>query len=332
MLGDIDVIDLNDNDKLSLLSKSELEELKRQIKGFSLEYRNSLGLDKDVTFGLELEYEYIYKSMVDYYVYSNYSKWVSGRDRSLKSGGEVITDVLIDDEKTWEKLKDICCFLKEKGAGTAEYAGGHVHIGAHILGNEINNWLRFLKVYTVYESVLFRFGRGDKFRFRKHILTYANPIADELFECINLISNDLDNCILDKYLPIRKKGQAINFKNVWFRSNRRVFSNTLEFRFPNATSEEIIWQNNVNAFTKLMLSSQSDRIDEEYLDYKLNNNRVSSVYDFKLYNEINMDKALELVDLIFDNNLDKIYFLKQYLGYLCNAVKQPVRAKRFLRR
>ncbi len=29
-----------------------------------------------------------------------------------------------------------------------------------------------------------------------------------------------------------------------------------------------------------------------------------------------MEKAIELADIIFDNNLDKINFLKQYIGLL----------------
>ena len=32
-----------------------------------------------------------------------------------------------------------------------------------------------------------------------------------------------------------------------------------------------------------------------------------------MYDEIFLDQALEFADLIFTNNLDKIYFLKQYL-------------------
>lgn len=35
--------------------------------------------------------------------------------------------------------------------------------------------------------------------------------------------------------------------------------------------------------------------------------------EFYRYNIIDLKKSLEFVDLIFDNNLDKIYFLKQYL-------------------
>ena len=84
--------------------------------------------------------------------------------------------------------------------------------------------------------------------------------------------------------------------------------NTVEFRSPNATIEEIVWQNNINAFTKLMLAATKGLIDEECLDYKISN---FTNYDF-MYKEICLKSVLEFVDLIFDNNLDKIYFLKQY--------------------
>ena len=41
------------------------------------------------------------------------------------------------------------------------------------------------------------------------------------------------------------------------------------------------------------------------------------VFDWeKVYNEIYIEQSLELCDMIFSNNLDKIYFLKQYLKQL----------------
>ena len=43
------------------------------------------------------------------------------------------------------------------------------------------------------------------------------------------------------------------------------------------------------------------------------------------YSDIYLDDAIELSDLIFDNELDKMYFLKQYLKinkYNFEAIKQ----------
>ena len=79
--------------------------------------------------------------------------------------------------------------------------------------------------------------------------------------------------------------------------------NTIEFRGDNSSDKAIIWQNNVNAVTKLMLAASKDLIDEEKLDYRLVEEPTSSN---------NFFNSLELIDTIFNNNLDKIYFLKQY--------------------
>ena len=54
------------------------------------------------------------------------------------------------------------------------------------------------------------------------------------------------------------------------------------------------------------------KIDEELLDYKLKNQPIFPKDQFYLYNEICLESVLEFVDIIFDNNLDKAYFLRQY--------------------
>ena len=51
-----------------------------------------------------------------------------------------------------------------------------------------------------------------------------------------------------------------------------------------------------------------DNFDEEYIDYLL---RLKNDLDFN--SNVNFDSVIELVDLVFDNRLDKLMFLKQYL-------------------
>ena len=48
-------------------------------------------------------------------------------------------------------------------------------------------------------------------------------------------------------------------------SNPQLYdkSKTIEFRSSNGTLNEIIWQNNVNFFTKMLLSCASDNFDIE---------------------------------------------------------------------
>ena len=80
--------------------------------------------------------------------------------------------------------------------------------------------------------------------------------------------------------------------------------NTIEFRSPNGTSKAIVWQNNVNTLVKFLLSFTREEIDEEYLDYRLlNEPSTTSCFE----------DTLQFIDMIFENNQDKIYFLKQYM-------------------
>ena len=52
-----------------------------------------------------------------------------------------------------------------------------------------------------------------------------------------------------------------------------------------------------------MLAARNKKIDEDFLDYKLEKEPTKFT---------DIAKALEVADIIFDNDLDKMYFLKQY--------------------
>lgn len=79
-----------------------------------------------------------------------------------------------------------------------------------------------------------------------------------------------------------------------------------------------------------MLNS-SRNLDTDFLDYKLSSGNIN--YDKMKYSEVNIEEALEFVDLIFDNDLDKVYFLRQYIkNYEENfKTNKAVMAKRFVK-
>ena len=138
---------------------------------------------------------------------------------------------------------------------------------------------------------------------------------------------------LKEFLPTHDRYQAINFNNIDFYNFEKYTKNTIEFRSPNATTEEVVWQNNINTLSKLLLTSAGNLIDTEYLDYKLENEFISPSSEYFLYNEINLKNALEFVDIIFDNNLDKVYFLRQYLKEFQKTYcyESAVTSKKFVR-
>ena len=61
----------------------------------------------------------------------------------------------------------------------------------------------------------------------------------------------------------------------------------------------------------MILMSLNGTINKEFLDYKLQ--QIKSIGENKYrYDLIYVEDALEFADLVFDNNLDKMYFLRQY--------------------
>lgn len=302
------------NDKNLLFTefkKDELNDLFNELRKFYLTYRDTLNLPSYLTFGTELEYDYINKGICDNFLADNLFNWISKIDKSLMFGCEVTSPILTDNERTWNELKLICEFLDEKHVDTRLNAGGHIHIGAKMLDNNIDAWKKFLKLYMCYEHIIYRFGYGDKINERKNIDTYFGKCADKLFDNLKFIeqSNNLED--LHYYLEDSNEHNcALNFNHIRFNENYNHRFHTIEFRFPNASNNEIIWQNNINTFSKMILAAINGNINNDFLDYKLNE-MFEERNDLK-YNLMILEDVLEFVDLVFDNNLDKMYFLRQY--------------------
>lgn len=329
-------IDSKKNDMFSSLRGIDLQKLLTEVEQYLLEYRDTLNLPKNVTFGCEIEYEGLSKEKTDQYIRRELHDWSSDIDYSLDSGGEVKSPVMTDDIKYWRELRNVCKYLSKKGADTVHYAGGHIHVGTCALGGEVEAWRQFLKLYTLYESVIFRFVYGDKINWRAKQLRFARPMADFIYRSLPVINSITLLLDIKSILTPSEFNRcfAINFCNVNVNDpNDNTSKNTIEFRSPNATTNSIVWQNNINAFTKMLLAARNGKLDEDFLDYKLADEFVPFENAEYMYSMVNLRKVLEFVDLVFDNNLDKIYFLRQYLkdlrdGYNLNTM---VRAKRFTR-
>ena len=301
----------DNNLMFSKFNNIELKELFIELKNYYLTYRDNLNLPHNLTFGTELEYDYMLKILYDDFLSSNLPNWTSKTELSLLFGGEIVSPIMSDNNKTWTELKLVCDYLNKNHAITKISAGGHIHIGANILDNNIEAWKIFLKLYMCYEHILFRFGYGDKINPRKSINIYSTKCFEKLYDNLKYIEEsktleDLHYTLDDK----DNKYNALNFNNLRFNEYFNSRIHTIEFRFPNASSNEIIWQNNINTFSKMILASLNNNIDEEFLNYKIE--EIYDNYSELKYNIIVLEDALEFVDLIFNNNLDKMYFLRQY--------------------
>ncbi len=135
----------------------------------------------------------------------------------------------------------------------------------------------------------------------------------------------IDILAVDRY-------QGVNFQEVYDLRTIKE-GNTIEFRTPNGTFSPVIWQNNVNLLIKLLNYVSSSRYDDDIVSKRMKLNGKKYYNNLELYRETFLDQALELCDMVFDNNLDKGYFLRQYLkNFQVYADDEEIKAKRFIKK
>lgn len=300
----------NENTLLSNMSKNMLDLFLEQLNNYNLEYRNTLNFKKTTTFGYEIEFEDADIDIIREYLYSKKEEWFLLFDPSLKKGAEIPTPILKDNEKTWKEIKKLCTFLKQHSK-IKENCGGHIHIGKQVLGNSNKSLLNFLKLWSTYEHIIYYFSYGDNNKPREIIKEYAKPISNEFWQTYNEYKDNIlvpKEEIIRKVTVIRNLGVSLKYLLPYERPD----IDTIEFRCPNGTLNPIIWQNNTNLFVKLLEYSKNPNFDNNKV--QIRHKKRETIYSkLDKYNIVYLKDALELSDLLFTNNIDKIYFLKQYI-------------------
>lgn len=306
-------INKNDNDSFSEMNSYDLQELLEHIQHYGLELRPKLDLDEDITFGLELETECAKEDMIRDEMKKNplFHDWIVAYDDSLESGVEIKTPILYNFTQTWINVENICSIL-QKYSVIKNKAGGHIHAGSHILGRQGNTWRNYLKLLAGYENISYRYYYNDWTNARNEINDYARPIARDILQNEHLLDRRAITTPKELIKNLRdEKHQGVNFKRVFFTDNLEK-DNTIELRCPNGTLNPIIWQNNVNVFLHSLCYAKNEEFNHDIVDKRIIHNKdyYNQLY---LYNEIFLPQALEYCDLIFSKNIDKVYFLRQYL-------------------
>jgi hypothetical protein len=303
-----------ENDQLSQLSGYDLQDFIILLNDYYLTLRKQIGLKQTDTFGLELEFENAKRDKIESLLEkdSSLNDWIIKNDSSLCYGAEINSPILRDTKANWDNLNKVCDIV-EPLASIEKKAGGHIHIGTQTIGDNVYSWIHFIKLWSVYENVLFRFFYGDHLTARSCINEYAEPLADKFWDDYNQMLVESPSLPILIYHVTHTRHQAVNFKRV-NRHNCGEFwkNNTIEFRCPNGTLNPTVWQNNVNTLVKLLHYVKSSDFNDDIVEKRHSINQ-DEFNQLELYDEIFLDQALELSDMIFHNNLDKIYFLKQYL-------------------
>ena len=306
--------------------------MKEELLKINLEYQDKINVP-DNPFGIEIEfagalYTYVerelkkifyYDEPLEYWMNSRkirkekYETWKLVKDATVQkrinfdifTGGEINSPILTNNKKSWQELKKICEFLRNiENIKIDDNCALHIHTDKKILPTieEIKN---LLKLWIIYEDIIYKFSYGETNSPRKLLFSYAKPYGQyrNILELINK---------LDKIETLEELMQAIQYERKYglnllnlIRDNKT----TIEKRTSNSTFNEKIIQNDVRFTLNLINYAKKENFDKEFIQYKLKN--YEPIFLNQSIKE-NKEKAEELAHLIYKNELDKLYFYKQY--------------------
>lgn len=308
----VDLIN-NKNTYLKVQSDDFKKEYLEYLKDYAIKYRDRINLPKEYTFGIEIEYDNYPEPKFEKIINERYKRvFNSQTELDMANGGEVSSKIMNDRKYCWNNITYILNELKAVGAKSTDMCGAHVHTGAHVLGNDINKWKNFLYLYIVYEPIIYRFATGEDMEMRPLVNAKAYPSAIDLANNLDLFEQAHDVEDIGRALDCDDRFRGLNVNNIMFRDCKNIKErNTIEFRMANGTLNPVVWQNLINCYLKLLYTSSNKEIDLDYLKYRIES--IKEKGNYSGYNNIYLDDAFEFVDEIFDNNIDKNNFMKQYI-------------------
>lgn len=275
---------------------------------------------------------------------------------------EVVTPILTDEVWNWSNFYDMYDMLYDTGATISDNTASHLHIGTHRI-NTPEKLSLLLKTLVVFEPIIFKFGYGysdEPRHFLRHKtdMSVFSPMmspkrVSTFTDVLDKYNYNSPGVMLASFKDFL--AQELRFRPVFtfndFDFNKLQYNiagdnpsahDHIEIRCFNGTLDPEIAQNNINLITRIIVAVIEGKIDKdyvlaEYAKYKkkrynfdvfcamLDDERKGPQYNRLLdgFNKIKLEKALKLADMIFDTELDKCYFLKQYLK-LFNAKEEEI--------
>lgn len=214
---------------------------------------------------------------------------------------EIQTPKLYGTKEVWNQLFLLSERMK-KCPINFDYAAFQVNMDTQYTTTEdfFNLFLFFMR----FEPILFKFSTSNSEYLRP--LIYANSLKRyfKIYECKNVDTFDIDHF---RY----NKTYCIAFKNS--QKNNSPIPDIIEYRIPNGCDDAWMWQNYINTFYHFQ--ERVPLLDLEYFNYEQCAKKIP-------YTILNLEDACLLANLIFQDDVDKIYFLRQYIGCNCENIKR----------
>ena len=302
------------------MNEQELHALLEYLKNLNLSYRKELNVDSDINFGLDMQFlgssikvmERCIKDVNKSTNFINNSKYALTFNKSLysvfkdKSEIEFNTPIFNNSREFFDDFKDLLVIFQNNGLEYSINKGIHVHVNLSVFEQDSIALLTFLKLFSVFENIIFRFGYGEQEESNFNVQMFSKPSSQLIHDYIPNMSYSFDENISNLQQILTCKSYSLNFHT----HDNKVKNDTLEFRMFNNTFNPIIIQNYISMVGNMIDSVVNKRIDLDMLDYVysqyINNKTLDS------YSHVDSSSAIEFSDLIFSHTVDKDYFLKQY--------------------
>ena len=323
----------------------EREKYIKELKLLNEKYQNAIKLQREVKFGVEIEFSDALKDdvieTVNKYINkiekdksSKYLIWnvtdeltVQKRIDGKIYGGELVSPIFENDYQSWEKLKKIERCFKLENFSFNDNCGFHVHFDTFSFRNIGNMKFRrnLLKMWMLFEDIIYRTAYGYTNIERKNILKHALPTNYYIYKNINCFNDDnIFYDFLKRYAKERNYG--LNLSNLHLEGIYIGEKHTYEIRCANALENLFLMQNTIKFYLNFFNYCDSRNFDEEYVNYLLKSFEPMFINRFR---EEKFDKALSLANLIYEDEIDKMLFMKQYLKCM-NEPKKELPPKEIL--
>lgn len=319
----------------------ELEKIKQELLNINLDYLDKINIP-DYEFGLEIEFAgavftSVMQKLDEVLKYNSkditelrqiekdkeeYKKWRLVNDGSVQSnawhrakkGGEINSPIMKDRKKYWKELKKVCEMLRKREyINISDNCSVHIHTNREIY-DELEEFKNLVKLWIIYEDIIYRFGYGEKDIYRPSLLNYAKPLSSSFTTPTDELLIELENVEtkqqLLRLLSYERK-YGLNLTNITKEPIRKddIIKPTVEIRIYNGTLNENIIQNDVRFNMNLLNYAKKENFDKEFIDYKIKNFKRNFINDSIFENPEIVD---EFSKLIFKDELDRLKFLKQY--------------------
>ena len=272
--------------------------IKRKLENNPLVYRDKLTIPSNINFGLELELDKIKPDEV-YRLVKRQIGWEVKTDKSLTEGenAEIVSPVLQNTKETWKFIKRVGELLKKINP-TYDTCSFQINFDGSLLPT-LKDRTNFLKLYAMYEDIIYRFSKGEDLSYRDSLEMYAYPIILTLKGAVQFN----DGLVVSMFSNNKRYGIVFKTEN----------EDLIEFRTPNMTNNITLWQNYITTFYYLIDCASKHKYNSREVDYYIENFQKLCVLED--YEQNKKQKAVEFTKTIFKNPIDQYSFMHQYFHF-----------------